>query len=443
MKNFWRRLISGFIKVYVALRKFNQFFSKTEKFLIIILLIAATAGLVFWLRDFLRQSGRLSVSDMVYSEGWILNNPKIAFDFGRLTKAGLTRFGQDGGIVGDIADTWEESADHLTYTFHIRDSLTSSQLMGYIAQDKDTYGGAEASATDDHTLVLKLKQPLNYFLAITTEPIYPFGPYRVERQAAKTVTLISQQNYHLGRPKIGRVIIRLYKSDHELIEALEGGQILATASLTSELTNTKAQRVALPRFVSLFLNTRRPPFSDKSLRQKLVQGEDLSSQNLKITLVSSSAPEVDKELGGVVEKLEKQGINVEVVKQDSLTIMQDRVAKRDFDALLLGINYGYGEDLYPFWHSSQVKEPDNNFVGLQNKALDRNLEEIRITSDTNRRVELTAQAKEIIKGEYVELPIKEEVLLYQSSPRVENNTLGRLFNPLDRYGNIIEWTIKK
>ena len=440
MKPFIRRLLAGLQQIWQTIRGFRRYFSRAERGVILGLLLIALGSMGFWVRDALVRSGRVSAGNMVYSEGWVIKDPKVTLDFGRLTRAGLTRFDAAGQVVGDMAESWEESADRQTYTFHIRPSIQASQLMGYISQDKSVYGGAEASAPDEQTLVLQLKQPLNYFLNITTHSVYPYGPYRLERQTANAVTLVAARDYHLGRPKIGRVVIRLYKNQNELSKAVAKKQVLATADLTSEIPDLKVQRVALPRFVSLFLNIARPPFSDKETRRKLVQGENLADKHLKITLASNSVPEVDRELQGVLDKFSQQGVEVTVTKQDSLTIVQDTIARRDYDALLFGIDYGYGEDLYPFWHSSQATSSGSNFVGLQNKTLDKKLEEARTTNDQGKRKELVDQIKNIIKDEFVEMPIREEMLIYQSSNNVGGNEIAKLFDPLDRFSNIIAWT---
>jgi ABC-type oligopeptide transport system substrate-binding subunit len=108
----------------------------------------------------------------------------------------------------------------------------------------------------------------------------------------------------------------------------------------------------------------------------------------------------------------------------------------------MGIDYGYGEDLYPFWHSSQVKHPGNNFVGIQNKDLDIKLEEARLTQDMNLRQQKIKEAKDIINSELAEIPLKAEMMIYQSSQKIKNNDLKFLSNPLDRYNYISDWRIE-
>jgi len=264
----------------------------------------------------------------------------------------------------------------------------------------------------------------------------------VERRTSKAVTLVMRRDYHLGRLGIGKVIVRLYESQEALAKAIKDKKVVGTTALDQEVSDWNVQRLALPRIVSLFLNTRRPPFNNKDVRQKLVEGADLKDLTLdKIILVSSNTKEVARELDSVVEKLTDQGLQVEVIEQNSLELLQDRIAKHDFDLLLFGIDYGYGEDLYPFWHSSQTADGGNNFVGLQNKELDKKLEEARTTEDAARKKELNTQIRDLIKAQYVEVPIRSETVLFQTSPKVKNAQLTKLYDPLDRFESIGDWIV--
>ncbi len=426
-------------KIFLAIKGYKRVFPRSEKMAIVALMFVAFLSLVFWVREVRSQDSENT--GMVYSEGWLVDDLSATPSLGRLTSAGLTRYLEDGSIGADIANTWDESDDHLTYTFHLNDRFSSSMLMHNIEQNSDIFGGTEVSAPDEKTIVFKLEQPLNFFLAVTTEPIFPFGPYIVEDQTAQNITLVSRKDYHLDKPSINKIIIRLYTDSSELEKALKTNKVLATADLTWENTDYRVQRIALPRYVSVFFNTRREPFNNKDVRKRIIDGEDVSDLNLNIKLVTTTAPEVAEELDGVVEKLESQGIKVEVVQQDTGTLVGGILSDRDFDLLLFGIDYGYGEDLYPFWHSSRIDAPGNNFVGLNNQELDWKLEEARMTSDMEDRANKIKEAKEIIKNEYVEIPVKAKVMIYQSSTRVQGNELQYLADPLDRFNFISNWTV--
>lgn len=423
--------------IFLVLKGFRRVFPKSEKAAIVALLFIAFISLFFWVKEVRSEDAG---SSSAYSEGWLVKDNNLP-DLGRLTNAGLTRYLVDGSIGADIADKWDVSDDHLTYTFHINNHYSAPALLDNISQYSDNFGGAEVSAPDERTIVFKLKQPINFFLSTTTKPIFPFGPYVIESQTPQNITLVSRKDYHLEKPKVRKIIIRLYKDEKSLKKALDTGKVLATSDLSQENPDMKTQRITLPRFISVFFNTRKAPFDNKDLRKKIIGGENVAGDNLKVKLVATTAEEVKSQLEGVKNKLESQGITVDIVEQDTSTLLSGAIADRDYNLLLFGIDYGYGEDPYPFWHSSRVDAPGNNFTGLKNKELDWKLEDARTTSNLDERANKIKEAKEIIKNEYVEIPVKAQIMLYQSSPRVENNELKYLADPLDRFNYISEWTV--
>lgn len=121
---------------------------------------------------------------------------------------GLTRVNQDNEVEEGMAESWDISDDELTYTFHLREDATWSNGDPVTASDfeyawkwvldpenADTdyayqlypIKGAEdakeddgslddvgITAEDDHTLVVELEQPTEYFLELTA--FYTYYP---------------------------------------------------------------------------------------------------------------------------------------------------------------------------------------------------------------------------------------------------------------------------
>ena len=98
----------------------------------------------------------------------------------------------------------------------------------------------------------------------------------------------------------------------------------------------------------------------------------------------------------------------------------DTVARpRDFDALLVGVTSAPDPDPYPFFHSSQNKDPGYNFSGFSTLPLDRNLEAARRTSDREQRRILYEPLFQTIA---TEAPV---VFLYFSDHRSEERRVGK------------------
>ena len=125
---------------------------------------------------------------------------------------GLTRVNQDGEVEEGMAESWDISDDELTYTFHLREDATWTNGDPVTANDfeyawkwvldpenadtdyayqlypiknaedaKENDGSLDdvgITAEDDHTLVVELEQPTEYFLELTA--FYTYYPIHEE-----------------------------------------------------------------------------------------------------------------------------------------------------------------------------------------------------------------------------------------------------------------------
>ncbi|MBW9256883.1 MAG: peptide-binding protein [Candidatus Thiodiazotropha sp. (ex. Lucinisca nassula)] len=80
-------------------------------------------------------------------------------------------------------------------------------------------------------------------------------------------------------------------------------------------------------------------------------------------------------------------------KPTEWSVMIDLMKKRDFDAITLGWTSGLETDLYQMFHSSQIADAGNNFIGYRNEKLDQLIEEARATVDEETRMPLWQAAE--------------------------------------------------
>jgi peptide/nickel transport system substrate-binding protein len=87
-------------------------------------------------------------------------------------------------------------------------------------------------------------------------------------------------------------------------------------------------------------------------------------------------------------------------KPTEWSVMIDLMKKRDFDAITLGWTSGLETDLYQMFHSSQIADGGNNFIGYKNPKLDKLIDQARATVDENKRMPLWREAeKELYKDQ--------------------------------------------
>ena len=121
----------------------------------------------------------------------------------------------------------------------------------------------------------------------------------------------------------------------------------------------------------------------------------------------------------------------------------DRVARqRDFDALLVGITVGNDPDPYPFFHSSQVADPGDNFSGYSTLAMDRLLEQARRTVEQSKRKDLFGQVFNAIATDLPVVFLYYSDYLYAQSKTLKGFRVAPVNDPTQRFWNVEEWYVK-
>ena len=131
------------------------------------------------------------------------------------------------------------------------------------------------------------------------------------------------------------------------------------------------------------------------------------------------------------------------VKAVPFADLVDKVARqRTFDSLLVGITVGSDPDPYAFFHSSQVKDPGDNFSGYSTLAMDRLLEQARRTVDQSKRRELLGQAFTAIAADLPVLFLYYSDYLYAQSRTLKGFKVAPVNDPTQRFWNVEEWYVK-
>ena len=90
----------------------------------------------------------------------------------------------------------------------------------------------------------------------------------------------------------------------------------------------------------------------------------------------------------IKENCRKVGVDVQI-SPAKWGLMLQKLRKKDFDAAMLGWAMSWKQDLFQIWHSSQADVPDSsNAVGYANPEFDKLIDELRVTLDLNKQIEL-------------------------------------------------------
>ncbi|MCH7767498.1 MAG: peptide-binding protein [Nitrospinae bacterium] len=97
----------------------------------------------------------------------------------------------------------------------------------------------------------------------------------------------------------------------------------------------------------------------------------------------------------VQRQLREVGIDVEILLYEWSVFISRKINPRDFEACVLGWSLGLDPDIYEIWHSSQG-EKGFNFVGYDNPAVDRLIEEGRTEYDQATRTRIYRKIHRLI-----------------------------------------------
>ena len=239
-----------------------------------------------------------------------------------------------------VADAWEHSSDGLVYTFHLRkdvfwtdghpvtandfvyawtrvlDPKTASQFAGqlYVLVNAQDYSEGKIKdparvgvrAIDDYTLEVRLRQPIPYFVYLTTTPtlspvpkwiverygtkwtdpdnIVGNGPFRLaEHRPHDRIVMDRNPRYrNAGSVHLDRLIAYAVDDNYTAMNLYDSGDVdwLVSNSIPSDYVPYMAAHYhdfkSLPQLASYFyaFNTTRPPFNNPLVRRALALAVD-------------------------------------------------------------------------------------------------------------------------------------------------------------------------
>jgi peptide/nickel transport system substrate-binding protein len=187
--------------------------------------------------------------------GWVFN--------------GLVRFkpgsGDLDGLEPDLAESWEKSADGLTWVFKLRKGVKFHRDYGELTADDVVYSLKRASdtktssfsgdyasfanveAVDPYTVKITLKTPVPSLLGLVANyhggmivskkaaealgedfrlKAIGTGPFMIDEYKPKeSVTFVANPNYFRGKPKIDKIVYRFIPADAARDLAFQSGEI--------------------------------------------------------------------------------------------------------------------------------------------------------------------------------------------------------------------------
>ncbi|MBI5358285.1 ABC transporter substrate-binding protein [Candidatus Amesbacteria bacterium] len=339
--------------------------------------------------------GRYSLSDIPLSI-----QQEISF--------GLTTISEKQEILPGIAKSWSVSEDGKIYIFNLRDDLFWHDGTRLKSRDINySFKDATIDYPNDSTLTITLSEAYAALPAQLSRPAFKFGLIGL---GGNRVIKIKKNGLYLEELKLSNgTIYRFYVSQNLAKIAYKLGEV---DILTDQIPGDELEKwpntetiptIRYDRYIVLLFNT---PSIDKSSRQSLAYAVDKKrwsprsygpispkswayNQDVKFyeydptkavavkklsQITISTLPAFLKDAELVKSDWEKFGIKVQIIVGD--------VIPESFETLLIAQAIPIDPDQYHLWHSTQI----TNITRLDNKRIDKILEDGRKTSDQAKRL---------------------------------------------------------
>ncbi|MBI2573895.1 MAG: peptidoglycan-binding protein [Candidatus Wildermuthbacteria bacterium] len=136
------------------------------------------------------------------------------------------------------------------------------------------------------------------------------------------------------------------------------------------------------------------------------------------------------------------GIQAEVQAYSPSDLEHDVIKPRNFQMLLFGEILGKIPDLFPFWHSSQKRDPGLNLSGYENKKADALLESARKELDEEARNKKLEEFQNVLLQDIPAIFLYDTHYVYIAADDIRGITEQIIADPSQRFSGIADWYIR-
>ena len=144
----------------------------------------------------------------------------------------------------------------------------------------------------------------------------------------------------------------------------------------------------------------------------------------------------------IKEAWESIGVRLETRIYSTRDIQKRVIKPRAYETLLFGEIVGTDPDPYPFWHSSQSRDPGLNLAVFYNKDIDQLLEEARKINDVEARRLKYLHFQNILADELPAIFLYNPIYTYGLHKKIKGQEGKYITVPSDRFSGIENWYIK-
>lgn len=243
-----------------------------------------------------------------------------------------------------------------------------------------------------------------------------------------------------------RLALNHATNKQEIINKILNGYGIAVNSpipkgMFAHTSETKIYDFALEHANNILDTTEWKRNEETGIREKILKsGEDPTP--LEITLITTEWPELQSVAGILQEQWSKIGAKIEIKILSIAEIQQEYIRPREYQALLFGEVLGAAPDPFPFWHSSQKRDPGLNLSLYDNKEVDKLLIEARETFDPEKRKEKYKEFQKLVVEDIPVAFLYNSYYLYSVNKKIKGIEIENIPIPSKRFSGVENWYIR-
>lgn len=148
----------------------------------------------------------------------------------------------------------------------------------------------------------------------------------------------------------------------------------------------------------------------------------------------------------VAEYLKKiwESIGIQIMLNiETIADLDEKFIKpRQYELLLFSQNVGADPDPYPYWHSSQLRDPGVNLTNFSNKTVDKLLVDARQNIAPEERAAKYRQFQELFVGDVPAIFLDRTEFIYFLPTAMQGVELANIITSPDRFADIYKWYIE-
>lgn len=165
-------------------------------------------------------------------------------------------------------------------------------------------------------------------------------------------------------------------------------------------------------------------------------------KKLSFTLVTTDWQEYVKTAEMLRDYWRAIGVDAKLESETVGTVQSTVIRPREYDALLYGEVLGADPDPYPFWHSTQTRDPGLNLALYKDRESDQLLEQARKTTDFAKREETYKKFQERLIEAVPAIFLYSPTYDYALHNNVHGKMLSAIQLPAQRFNTISTWYMK-